>query len=287
MKKTIKNTLLLAIAMLATVQLTIAKEGEEGIKFFKGTWEEALKAAKKSNKLLFVDAYATWCGPCKMMAKKVFVKKEVGDYYNKNFIPVKIDVESKTGRPLASKYQVKAMPTYLFVDGNGALVYRKLGYMPPNEFLAVGEGALKIPALKAKYEQGDRSKKLLNEYLVAVDDAPASVAKGYFKQVSDQELLSDKNNFKIMQTYTRDPNSREFKYFLAHTKEYKAKHGKQALNAAVGILDKLYAKAFKQKDAKTLQQLFNILMKLDPIMPKAEAEKIMAGLQKKFDELVK
>ncbi len=85
MKKTLKNSLLLVMAMLVAIQVTTAKdnapikEGKEGIQFFKGTWQEALAKAKKTNKLLFVDAFATWCGPCKMMDKKVFVKKEVGE----------------------------------------------------------------------------------------------------------------------------------------------------------------------------------------------------------------
>ncbi len=288
MKKITKHILLFAMAMFATVQLSVAKDGE-GIKFFKGTWAEALKEAKKTKKLLFVDAFATWCGPCKMMAKKVFVQKKVGDFYNKNFIPVKIDVDSKTGRPLATKYEVRAMPTYLFVGGDGKLVYRKLGYMKSEEFISVGQSALKFPQMVKKYNAGDRSKKFLNEYLASVDDADAKVVNKYLAQLSEKEMLQDENNFKIMSTYVRDPESKAFKFFLSHTKEYKQAYGDQSLNLAVGILDNLYGKAFgkrkgDKKDAKSLQKLFNILMKLDPIMPKAKADGIIKNLQKKFDD---
>jgi len=286
MKKITKRTLLFTMAMFAAMQLSVAKDGQ-GIQFFKGTWEQALAEAKKTNKLLFVDAYATWCGPCKMMAKKVFPQKEVGDFYNKNFIPVKIDVDSKTGRPLASKYQVKAMPTYLFVAGSGKLVYRKLGYMQPKDFISVGRSAMKFPQMIKQYNSGDRSKKFLNEYLASVDNADAKVADKYLASLSEKELLYDANNFKIMSNYVRNPDSKSFKFFLSHTKEYKQEYGNQALNLAVGILDGLYAKAFApgKKDAQSLQKLFNILMKLDPVMPKKKAEEIVKSLQKKFDDV--
>lgn len=292
MKKLIKNSLLLIMALLTTAQFSMAKDGKEGIKFFKGTWEQALKEAKKTNKLLFVDAYATWCGPCKMMAKKVFVQKEVGNFYNKNFIPVKIDVDSKTGKPLARKYKVTAMPTYLFVDGNGKLVYRKLGYMQAKAFISVGQSAMKFPQMLKQYAGGDRSKKFLNEYLASVENADAKVVNNYLGKLTDKELLYDENNFKIMSNYVRDPESKQFKFFLAHTKEYKQEYGNQALNLAVGILDDLYAKAFGKgkyrgsgKNTQSLQKLFNVLMKLDPVMPKSKAENIVKSLQKQFDDV--
>ena len=76
---------------------------EEGIKFFEGTWEEALTLAKKEHKIIFVDAYTTWCGPCKQMAKDVFTQKEVGDFYNKSFINVKLDMEKGEGIGFSQK----------------------------------------------------------------------------------------------------------------------------------------------------------------------------------------
>lgn len=47
----------------------------EGIQFHRGGWKDALQAAKKENRLIFLDIYATWCGPCKKLKKKYFFKQ--------------------------------------------------------------------------------------------------------------------------------------------------------------------------------------------------------------------
>ena len=47
--------------------------------------------------MIFLDAYASWCGPCKMLQKNVFTKKAVGDFYNSKFINVKMDMEKGEG----------------------------------------------------------------------------------------------------------------------------------------------------------------------------------------------
>lgn len=90
---------------------TPVENNVEGIQFFHGTWAEALEKAKIEDKLLFVDAYAQWCGPCKVMAKNVFTQKKVGDFFNENFINLKMDMETTDGASFGHKYPVSAYPT--------------------------------------------------------------------------------------------------------------------------------------------------------------------------------
>jgi len=115
-----------------------------GITFFHGTLKEAKAKAKKENKLIFMDCYTTWCGPCKSMAKKTFVNKEVGDYFNKNFICLKMDMEAGEGPTVASTYSVEAYPTYLFLDSKGEIKHRDLGFIDASHFIEVGKKALTL-----------------------------------------------------------------------------------------------------------------------------------------------
>lgn len=111
------------------------------ITFNKAPWKQVLAKAKKENKLIFLDAYTTWCRPCIMMAKNVFTLNEVADFYNQHFINVSMDMEKGVGPSLAKKYKIRAYPDFLFIDGDGNIVHRNGGYKEAPEFIAVGKDA--------------------------------------------------------------------------------------------------------------------------------------------------
>lgn len=138
---------ILSIALILTVGLILvnAKPAiqEDGISFYQGTFEEAKALAKKEKKIIFIDAFTTWCGPCKIMAKKVFVDKSVGDFYNPNFVNMKIDMESSEGLFIAKNYKVTGYPTYLYIDATGTLVHKEMGMVDANTFIGFGKAALK------------------------------------------------------------------------------------------------------------------------------------------------
>lgn len=119
-----------------------APKGDAGIEFFHGTWNETLAAAKKQKKLIFVDAYAVWCGPCKYMSNNVFPDAKVGEFFNKNFVSYKFDMEKGEGPQFSSKYKITAYPTLLFINADGEVVYRTMGARDVNGFIKLGEEAL-------------------------------------------------------------------------------------------------------------------------------------------------
>lgn len=118
------------------------KPEKEGIDFFHGSLTEAKAKAKKENKYIFIDCFTTWCGPCKKMSKTTFMDKEVGEYYNKNFICMKIDMENGEGLKVASNYGINAYPTYLFLDHKGDVKHKDLGFIDASRFIKVGETAM-------------------------------------------------------------------------------------------------------------------------------------------------
>ncbi|MGB1242014.1 MAG: thioredoxin family protein [Chitinophagales bacterium] len=111
----------------------------KAMQFERGPLQIALDKAKKENKPVFVDFYTTWCGPCKMMEKTVFTKSNVSKFYNKNFINIKIDAEKGEGRNLAAKYNVAGFPCLIYLDGNGKVIHKELGYINANMMVELGK----------------------------------------------------------------------------------------------------------------------------------------------------
>ena len=74
---------------------TAADGVPKGIRFEKGlSWQQVLEKAKAENKFIFVDCYATWCGPCKQMERDVYPVPQVEELYNDRFISVKMQMDS-------------------------------------------------------------------------------------------------------------------------------------------------------------------------------------------------
>lgn len=118
---------------------TLGNNSGTGIDFQKGTWQQTLEKAKKENKLVFLDLYASWCGPCKVLKSITFPDAEVGQFFNANFINYAVDAEKGIGLELAGKYKLTAYPTLLFIDGNGNLVAKTIGYHTPEQLVEIGK----------------------------------------------------------------------------------------------------------------------------------------------------
>jgi thioredoxin-related protein len=195
----------------------------QGIKFEDTNFSTILAKAKKENKLVFIDAYASWCGPCKLMVKNVFPQKAVGDYYNSHFVNAKIDMEKGEGVELAKKYNVKAFPTYLFVDGNGEVVHRTLGYVEENDFIQfakdAGDPNKRLTALKQKFENGEKDPEFLKNLagLTMYNDAEfaARVLDRYFSQKPE----FDREDIQMLLSATQSTESPLYKTFVAKKAE--------------------------------------------------------------------
>jgi len=83
--------------------LSVGHAKAQGIVFHDNTpWADIVKMAEEQDKLIFIDCYTTWCGPCKVLAREVFPQQKVGDFFNPNFICVKYDMEKGDGKMLTN-----------------------------------------------------------------------------------------------------------------------------------------------------------------------------------------
>jgi thiol:disulfide interchange protein len=121
----------------------VAIKTEPGIHFIENDWDLALKTAHDQNKLVFLDIYATWCGPCKMLKQYTFTDSSVGEFFNKNFISVSVDGEKGVGPQLAQQYSIEGYPTLVVADATGKPVLLTVGYIPADVLMQFANEALK------------------------------------------------------------------------------------------------------------------------------------------------
>ena len=102
-------------------------------------WNTDLNAAfglaQKSNKLVFADFYADWCGYCKQLDEDTFVNQNVKQKFAQSYVLVKINVDQNP--ELASKYQVYSLPTLIIMDSNGNVIKRQEGFVSAGELLNI------------------------------------------------------------------------------------------------------------------------------------------------------
>jgi thiol-disulfide isomerase/thioredoxin len=251
----------------------------QGIKFEDSNFAAILAKAKKENKLVFVDAYASWCGPCKLMVKNIFPLQTVGDFYNSHFVNAKIDMEKGEGIGLAKKYNVKAFPTYLFINGDGEEVHRTLGYVEEKDFLQFAKDAedpnKRLTALKQKFENGEKDPEFLKNLagLTIYNDSEfaGKVLDRYFQQ----KTTLDQEDVQMLLSGTQSTESPLYKIFQAKKSEIikifpEEKYAKFDKNIKLNtVLKKSY-----NADTKSWNDNY-FLAESQKFMTKDEAEKIL------------
>jgi thiol-disulfide isomerase/thioredoxin len=204
------------------------------------SFSELVQKAKNENKLLFIDAYTTWCGPCKWMAKNMFTKNEIADYYNLNFINAKFDMEKGEGIELAKKFQVLCYPNLLFIDGNGELVHRTGGAAQFVEnYIQFGEIAkndeARFSTLLKKYESNKNDSKFLANFIdaIAATCLPyEEFVSIYFSLQKDEDLVSDLNWY-MLGRYMNSHKNREFKYLIANIEKFEKAFTKEEVHEII------------------------------------------------------
>lgn len=216
-----RKLILLAIMLISAITL-LAQTNFRHISF-----DEAIAAAKQEKKLVFIDFYTDWCGPCKMMAKDVFPQKKVGDFFNEKFVCVKFNAE-KEGKDLAKRFDVKAYPTFIVLNTKEEIQLDIKGAADADAFIAKVEGGLdpeKSPArMEARYNSGERNPELINNYALHIleqgkEAEGFQILNDYFNSLTDAQRVAEPNAF-LFTRYTIDIDDPKGKFMVAHRNEF-------------------------------------------------------------------
>ncbi|MGE0638268.1 MAG: DUF255 domain-containing protein [Bacteroidia bacterium] len=224
---------------LILASFLISSAFAQEIAFETGTWAEIKAKAKKENKLIFMDAFTTWCGPCKWMAKNIFTDKAVADYYNANFINAKIDMEKGEGIDIAKEYKVSCYPNLVYIDGDGKLVHRAAGSMEAAAFIDLGKTAYTpekaFSFYQNKYDAGERNPAFLTAYLDVMSQTclpTSSVATDYFASIKEQDILQQ-GNWNLLYHHIADVNAAPFVYLVKNRKAFEDKYTADSVNQKI------------------------------------------------------
>ena len=221
----IRNEYFSLVIIFFTAMLSVFAQNKS-INFETISWNEVVQKATKENKPIFVDAYATWCGPCKWMANEVFTNDDVADFYNNNFINVKMDMEKGEGKTLAKEWKVQVYPTLIYFSSEGKFIHRVCGTAEPVEFIEIAKQAINpkenLAALIDEYSNGNRDSKFVSDYLIKMADAYFDVKEQtteYFATQKEEDLYSE-HNWILIEKTVNDIHSKEFIFLEKNLKNF-------------------------------------------------------------------
>ncbi len=204
---------------------------EKGIHFeHNTTWAKVKEKAKKENKFIFVDAFTTWCGPCKYMAENIFPQEKVGTFFNEKFVNLKIQMDETPGdnedvkswrteaKRFATDYSIAAYPTFLIFNPNGELVHRIVGGGEADQFIAMAkesfDPATQYETIVKKYKANPKDVKTAIAMAKAANKAydrktAAEAMTSVIENSSKDELLT-KEFLPMVSTAATSVNSKAF-----------------------------------------------------------------------------
>ncbi|MES2457392.1 MAG: thioredoxin family protein [Bacteroidota bacterium] len=249
----LKYVKVFTIVMLLSISRIAQAQESVGIKFEdKLSWEQVLQKAKQEKKYVFVDIYTTWCVPCQVMAKNIFTQAKAGEFFNKSFINVAVQMDVtkkdnafvkswyKDAANLERVYKIESYPSYLFFNPDGELMHRiNGGSATVDDFVSKAKLALdpatQYSNMKRDYKRGKRNPafllKLIYASRIAGDmDSIGTLVNSYLRTDSN---WGTKQNLELIRMGTTKSTDAGFQFARTHAALMDSVLGK---NTSKGIL---------------------------------------------------
>ena len=193
-----------------------------------------------ADKPVLVDFFATWCGPCKMMANDVFTLEAAGNYFNKNFVCVKIDMEQGEGPAIGKQYEVDAYPTFLIINADGKLMHKLVGAMPLEELIENVECGLKansIAEYEALYQAGklDKTEQMAYWRLLSISGEVVkaqTVGDDLWGKLSEKDKLNS-TYWPLLRSRATTIEGEEMKFVCANREYFEKEVGKEEVGKLI------------------------------------------------------
>ena len=201
--------------------------------------DEAIEAAKAEQKPIFMDCQTKWCGSCKVMAREIFSKPEVGDFFNARFVNVLMDMETPEGKEVNKRFGVRAYPTFFIITPEGKLQHRIVGARLEDRFMELVRMGMKpetsLQHLDSLYKAGRLAPGQAEPYVVGLNNASMDaevrdVALALFAGLADAERVKASNWYLYANTEMLYPCDEMFAFLVSHKDEFAQAVGDSVVN---------------------------------------------------------
>jgi thioredoxin-related protein len=293
-----KSAYFITILLLLSMVLSAAGQNNEGIKFRTASFDEAIALSKSEKKPIFLHAFASWCHYCEYMTDSVYSKKEIGDFYNRNFICIRMDME-KEGRELNKKLKVRTFPTLVYFDYRDiVMMHRIAGKRSAEEFLQTGKEALdstkQLRTYEKKYYNKTAKAEEILTYFRMLDKAGLdnqAPINAYLMNIDVNEMLKP-INWRIMYDLFREADLPAFQKVIENKKYYAEKYSADSIeNKIISVYNYALMNRVQQLDSAGYENMISKLRNSnldlrDKIISYAELNKVkMKSEWLRYEEL--
>lgn len=230
--------------------------------------QEARKKASDQMLMVFVDVYATWCGPCKLMDKEVYTDPSVAEYMNANFVSVRMDGETDYGRKYAAEQKLEGYPSMFIFSDDGEPISKVVGFTPAEKLVASLKGTVEnyrtVKEYKTKYERGTLETGDFATYISVVremgnQEEAEELASEYMERIIDPNL-SD-NDIQVVAFYM-DLEDDWWPEFSSDIERLKKVLGDNYMLAMEKIYNNTLVKAVEEDNIQLISKMSNELATL-------------------------